>query len=217
MSRVIVPTLMPITPMRLREDFRDTFGESYARILDAFDRIEKAGCYEPVFFHAPDTETENAGLPINGYLEYMIALPVGGFIVGFNHACTSIDQPFSDVAPAVSGFTVQITDVERAYALFEKPVPETFLLPDRPNANGQFGFDSPLGPGTTTGVPVQLNTPRILTDPYPIAPRGVFKIEFWNQAPAGAFTGDSTDLDPNNLIRLTMLIARPNPDMRSSS
>ena len=206
MSRLSVPTIVPIKPLRLREDYRDYYGDAHACLAEMFDRLQEAGCYEPRIFHAPDTQTENAGVPVNGYLEYMLALPPGSFIIGLLHGC-ALTQPNLDSAPAVTGFTLQITDVERDYKFFGKPVPETYLLPDRPVPLPIFDFN-PVGP------PVQLNVPRLLTAPYPVAPPGVFRVEFWNQAPAGAFTPDEpTDAVPNVFCRLSLAVAVPNPDL----
>jgi hypothetical protein len=206
MSRLSVPTVVPIKPMRLREDYRDYYGDAHACLCEMFDRLQEVGCYEPRIFHAPDTQTENAGIPVDGYLEYMLALPPGSFIVGFLHGCPAIVQPFSDNAPAVSSFTLQITDIERDYKLFGKPVPDSYLLPDRPVGLPIYNFN-PSGPL------VQLNVPRLLTAPYPVAPPGVFRIEFWNQAPAGAFTPDEpTNAAPNPFCRLSLAVAVPNPD-----
>lgn len=209
MSRLSVPTVVPIKPLRLREDYRDYYGDAHACLAEMYDRLQDAGCYEPRVFHAPDTATENAGLPVDGYLEYMLALPPGAFIVGFLHGCPGLAQPFSDSSPAVTSFTVQITDVERDYKLFGKPVPETFLFPDHPSPGAnQFSFAPNSGP------PIQLNVPRLLTAPYPVAPPGVFRIEFWNQAPAGAFNADEPLVRlPNPFVRLSLAVAVPNPDL----
>jgi len=206
MSRLCVPTTVPIKPLRLRETYRDYYGDAHAALAEMFDRIQDAGCYEPRIFHAPDTQSENAGLQVDGYLEYVMALPPGSFIVGFLHACTSLVQPNLDQAPVVSGFTFQLTDVDRDYRLFAKPVPEVYLLQDRPSVLAAFA-DDPSGP------PVLLPAPRLLPAPYPVTPPGVFRVEFWNQAPAGAFGEGST---VNKFIRLSLLVAVPNPDLEVS-
>lgn len=207
MSRLCVPTIVPIKPLRLRENYRDYYGDAHACLAEAFDRLQDAGCYEPRVFHAPDTQTENAGLPVDGYLEYMLALPPGSFIVGFMHGCASLAQPFSDIAPPVSGFTLQITDIDRDYKLFAKPVPETYLLQDRP-AENILTFNSPFN-----APPSLLQAPRLLPAPYPVAPPGIFRVEFWNQAPVGSFSDTPTDALPNPYIRLSLLAAVPNPDL----
>lgn len=192
------PTNPPISPLRLASNYRDYFGDAHACLTALIDPIIDAACYVPRVFHAPDTGTENAGVAGNDYLEYVLAIPAGSFILAYLHGFTSLASLDGVNPPVQSGFRFQITDVERGYRWFEKPVPEAFLLNDAPSSNPQ----SVLGAGLYTLNP----SPRLLTAPYPVAPPGVFKVEFWN-----------TLAVLNKNIRLSLLVAVPNPDMEDNN
>jgi len=155
------------------------------------DEICNAGCYIPRVFHAPDTVTENAGVPANGFLEYALQIPAGSFILAFLHSFTSLASANETDPPVGSGFRFQMTDVRADYRFFSKPVPEAFFLNDIPSAN-------PSGQLSLTSLVVLNETPRLLMSPYPVTPPGVFKCEFWNLLAS-----------TNALIRMSLLVAVP--------
>ena len=191
--KVCFPTQVPISPLRLHSAYRDYFGDPDSKLTALIDPILDAACYVPRIFHAPDTETEDAGLAAKQYLEYALALPAGSFIVGYLHAFTSRASLNATDPPVRSGFRFNITDVGRQYRFFEKPVPETWLLNDAPSRNPQ----SPLAAGLYVLNPA----PRLLTAPYPVTPPGIFKVEFWNTLSV-----------TNKLVRLSLLVAVPDED-----
>ena len=191
--KVCFPTQVPISPLRLHSAYRDYFGDADAKLTALIDPILDAACYVPRIFHAPDTQTEDAGIPARDYLEYALALPEGSWICGYPHSFSSRASLNATDPPVRSGFRLQITDVARQFRFFEKPVPETWLLNDAPSSNPQ----SPLGAGLYVLNPA----PRLLTAPYPVTPPGIFKVEFWN-------TLDVT----NALVRLSLLVAVPDED-----
>lgn len=191
--KVCFPTQVPISPLRLHSAYRDYFGDPDAKLTALVDPILDAACYVPRIFHAPDTETENAGVAAKQYLEYALALPQGSFIIGYLHTFTSRASEDGTNPPVRSGFRFNITDVNAQYRFFEKPVPETWLLNDAPSSNPQ----SPLGAGLYVLNPAV----RLLTAPYPVTPPGIFKVEFWN-----------TLATTNKLIRLSLLVAVPDED-----
>jgi len=45
-------------------------------------------------------------------------------------------------------------------------------------------------------------SPRLLPAPYPVAAPGIFKLEFWNMLTT-----------QNTGVRLTLLVAEPDPDL----
>lgn len=190
------PTQVPISPLRLHSAYRDYFGDADAKLTELLDPILDAACYKPRIFHAPDTSTEDVGVAGRQFLEYALALPPGGFIVGFLHTFTSQASLNATDPPVRSGFRFNLTDVDRQYRFFEKPVPETWLLNDAPTSNPQ----SPLGAGLYVVNPA----PRLLTAPYAITPPGIFKVEFWNTLPT-----------LNNLVRLSLLVAVPDEDLEN--
>lgn len=192
------PTDVPFSPLRLASNYRDYFGDAHAVLTELIDPILEAACYVPRIFHAPDTATENQGVAANGYLEYALALPPGAFVLGYLHTFTSLGSLNATDPPVQSSFKFQITDIERRYRLFEKPVPEAWLLNDAPSSNPQAIFSA--------GLYVLNPSPRLLTAPYPVAPPGMFKVEFWNTLPS-----------VNTGVRLSLLVAIPNPDLELKS
>jgi hypothetical protein len=186
-------TVPPFNPMRLASNYRDGFGDPHARLVELMDPIIQSGCFEPRIFHAPDTQSENVGLTAKGYLEYVMDIPPGSFILAYLHHATALENPNnSDAPPVQSTFRMQITDVARNYKFFQKPMPEAFFLNDAPSNNT-------LGPYANGGILYELNpSPRPLTAPYPVAPPGKFMVEFWNLL--------ST---PNALVQMTFLVAIP--------
>jgi hypothetical protein len=188
------PTRPPINPLRLSSNYRDYYGDAHARLTELTDPILGAGCYVPRIVHAPDTPSELAGIPANGFLDYGLTLPVGSWILGFLHTYTSQASANATDPPVGSSFRLQITDVEREYKFFRAPVPEAYLLNDFPSSNPQ---------AVTSGLLTVLNpSVRLLPSPYPVAPPGLFKLEFWNML-ATVNTG----------IRLSLFVAEPDPDL----
>ena len=191
------PSNPPISPLRLASNYRDYPGDPHAFLAALVDPIINAACYVPRIFHAPDTQAENLGVAPLDYLEYVLAIPPGSFILGYLHTYTSLGSLNDTDPPVQSGFKFQIEDVERRYRFFEKPIPEAFLLNDAPSSNPQ----SVMGAGLYVLNP----SVRLLMAPYPVAPPGMFKIEFWN-----------TLNQLNTNIRLSLMVAVPNPDMEDS-
>jgi hypothetical protein len=194
-----VPSTPIISPLRLAPDYRDYFGAAHEHLVEMLDPIVNGDCFRLRVFHAPDSTTQanGGGVPANGYLEYVLELPPGSLLLGFLHSNTPAPNPNNAGAPPVaSGYRVQITDVERNYRFFAKPVPEAFFLNDQPSTN-------PVGPYAGNNLYVLNPSLRLLTAPYPIAPPGQFKIEFWNiYAPGGTPT-------INPLVELDFVIAEP--------
>jgi hypothetical protein len=196
------PAIPPFNPLRLASNYRDYFGDANALLTELTDQIIASGCYVPKIFHAPETFLENEGVTPNGYLAYTLVIPPGSFILAYMHAFTSAASVNATDPPVQPGFRMQITDVLPNHKFFGKPLPETFFLNDIPSAN-------PQSPNIPTFLSVQNNTPRLLTAPYPVVPPGVFKVEFWN-----ILTNSSGVGIQNNLVRMSFLVAIPDPDKR---
>ena len=159
-----VSTTPAIAPLRLAPDYRDYFGSAHEHLTEMLDSIVNSDCYRLRIFHAPDSTTENAGVPANGFLEYALELPVGSLILGFPHLSTPAVNPnVAGDPPVGSGFRVQITDVQRNYRFFQKPVPEAYFLNDIPSMN-------PLGPYSGNRLYLLNLSLRLLMAPYPVAP-----------------------------------------------
>lgn len=191
------PTRPPISPLRLASDYRDGFGDSHARLTEALDPILTAACYVPRIVHAPDTPTELAGVGPGGFLDYGLAIKAGSWILGFLHTYTSAPSANATDPPVGSSFRFQITDVQRQYKFFRSPVPEAYLLNDFPTTN-------PLAVAAGTLLVVPNPSLRLLSAPYPVAPPGLFKLEFWNMLNT-----------QNTGIRLSLMIAEPDPDLET--
>jgi hypothetical protein len=182
---ICVPTTPAIAPLRLASDYRDYYGRQHEMLVEKIDPVIAAGCYMPRIYHAPSSAEEVAGVPGNGYLEYVLELPAGGFILGFLHTTLS---GLVDESIPVSGFRFQISDVTRNYRFFGKPVPEAWLLNDQLGTDDtQFNNEWVLNPA-----------PRLLAAPYPIAPPGQFKVEFWET------TGSL-----NTYVQISLVVAVP--------
>lgn len=188
------PTRPPISPLRLASNYRDYYGDAHAKLAELIDPILGAGCYVPRIIHAPDSPAELAGVPGGGFLDYGLVIPTGSWILGFQHCYTSAPSANTTDPPVTSSFRFQITDVERQYKFFRNPVPEAYLLNDIPTSNAV---------SVLTGLLTVLNPSlRLLPAPYPVAPPGLFKLEFWNML-ATVNTG----------VRLSLLVAEPDPDL----
>lgn len=169
-----VPTTPAIAPLKLAPDFRDYPGRYHERLAYLIDTIVNADCFRPRYYHAPDSPTENAGIPANGYLEYVLQITPGSVLLGFLRSNTPVQNPNTSTDPPVgSGYRCQITDVERQYKFFQKPVPEAYFLNDIPSTN-------PLGPYDGENLYVLNPALRLLPHPYPITAPGLLKVEFWN-------------------------------------
>jgi len=201
-SGVCVPTITE-NPLRLSPLFTDYWGDWMARFTERTDVFARLGCYAPRFYHAPDATTEAAGVAAGGYLEYLLTLPVGSFLLGWLHSTVSFagGAPANPISPpAPSGYVCQITDLAIDHQLFTKPVPEAYFLNDwlQPaNANPPYA-------GSTNGF-VSPVTPRLLPVPYPIVPPGQLMVEFWNQL------GPGSEEEPqlNKAVQLTFLVMVP--------
>jgi hypothetical protein len=191
-----VPSTPAISPLRLAPDYRDYFGSAHAHLVETIERIVNSDCYRFRVFHVPDSTTENAGVPVNGYLGYALELPPGSIILGFLHSNTPIPNTNNAGDPPVgSSFRCQITDVERNYRFFQKPVPEAYFLNDIPSTNSQ---------GPFSGLYCLDPSLRLLMAPYPVAVPGQFKVEFWN-------IYQNADHIPaiNKLVELDFVVAEP--------
>ena len=180
-SKLCVPTLTE-NLLRLSPLYHDYFGEQQAAFTKMLDGFADAGCYVPRFFHAPDSGSQLAGVPPNGYKTYLMALPVGSFILGFLHTTTSAagfdqDAPMLNVPPNKSGFSCQITDLSIDHKLFSRPAPEAWFINDQVFGGSDNPF--PPYPGATRGFTFP-SFPRLLPAPYPVVPPGQFQVEFWN-------------------------------------
>jgi hypothetical protein len=188
------PTQVPIAPLRLHSAYRDYWGDADAKLTELIDPFLDAACYVPRIIHAPDTQTENIGVAGNAYEEYALAVPEGAFLLGFLHSFTGRASLDAANPPVRQSFRFNITDMGRQYKLFEKPVPETWLLNDAPSSNPNAHFGA--------GLYVLNPAPRLLAVPYPVTPPGIFKIEFWNSLAT-----------VNKLIRLSLIVAVPDEDL----
>lgn len=192
-----VPTTPAISPLRLAPDYRDFFGRAHEHLVETIEGIVNADCFRFRVFHAPDSDDENAGVAGNGYLEYALELPPGSFLLGFLHTNTA--NPTNATSPPVgSGFRCQITDVERNFKFFQKPVPEAYFLNDIPSTN-------PLGPYAGNDLYVLNPAVRLLMAPYPVGAPGQFKVEFWNLLATA-----------NKLISLDFVVAEPDGASRNA-
>lgn len=193
MRGVCVPLTVLLNPLKMAPAYRDFWGDQNSRYVELTDEICDAECFIPRVYHAPDNVQELAGIPGNGYLEYILSIPPGSFVLGFLHSTTGAAGPGATPGspPAGSGFSCQITDAKRKYKFFQKPVPETYFLSDAttPNDFGVFARQLPY---------VQTPIPRLLPAPYPISAPGELMIEFWN-----------TLTTTNTLIQLSLLVAVP--------
>lgn len=135
-----ISTVLPISPFRLHQEYRDFWAEPQPRVVDRLDPILNADCFRPRWYHAPDTITELGGVGANSYLEYVLYIPAGSWILGFAHAQASTSLPF----------LTQILDVGLDYEWFDKPVPDALFT----------------NPGITAGGPARLLTrPYPVTPP----------------------------------------------------
>jgi hypothetical protein len=197
-----VSTVPSTAPQRLATDYRDYFGRAHEHLCEMLDPIGNADCFRLRIFHAPDAATELAGVPFNGYLEYALELPAGSFLLGFLRTNTPLANLNNAGAPPVgSGYRCQITDVDRNFKFFQKPVPEAYFLNDIPSTN-------PLGPYAGENLYVLNPCLRLLMAPYPVTPPGQFKMEFWNILPESDF---------NFLVSLDLVVAEPDGASQNAS
>jgi hypothetical protein len=199
MPGVCVPksteNLLTLSPL-----YRDYWGEQMAAYTRRLDGFAKLGCYVPRFYHTPDSESQFVGIPPNGYKTYLLALPIGAFIIGFLHTTSSAPNssgpattPVINVPPNASGFTCQITDLSIDHKWFSHPIEEAWFIND--NLLGPSAF--PPYPDNTLGFTFP-SYPRLLATPYPVVAPGQFQVEFWNAL-------DTTNKD----CQLTFLVLVP--------
>jgi hypothetical protein len=191
-SKICVPTQTE-NLLRLSPLYHDYFGEQQAAFTKMLDGFCDLGCYVPRFFHTPDAGSQFLGVPANGFKTYLMALPVGSFILGYLHT-TSQSDPIQ-APPIQSGFTCQITDLSINHKWFTKPVPEAYFVNDAFAAASTGG--QPPYPDNTFGFTFP-SFPRLLPAPYPVVDLGQFQVEFWNSE-----DGVNTD------IQLTFLVLVP--------
>jgi hypothetical protein len=103
-----------ISPFRLHQQYRDFWGEPQPYAIAEIDSILESGCYRPRWYHAPDTIKEAVGIAPNGYLQYVLSIPAGSFILGWSHL-------------SFNAMVVQITDVRLEHKFFSQPVPEWYF------------------------------------------------------------------------------------------
>ena len=193
--------LLTLSPL-----FRDYWGEQMAAFTRRLDGFAKLGCYVPRFYHTPDSGSQLAGIPPNGYVTYLLSLPLGSFILGWLHSTSSAPgssgpatTPVINPPPNISGFTVQITDLALDHKWFSHPVEEAYFIND--NILGPSTF--PPYPNNSKGFTFP-SFPRLLPVPYPVVPPGQFQVEFWNSV------GPESDDAPNNTdVQLTFLVLVP--------
>lgn len=201
-SRLCVPSQTE-NPLRLAALFRDYWGEQMASFTEAVDFFAKAGCYVPRFFHAPDAQTQLNGIPPNGYLEYLLSLPIGSFILGYLHTTSSVQgSGGTGLPPNLSGFTMQVTDLSIDHKWFSRPAEEAYFVNDQfviragqaqPYTNSARGYTFP-------------SCVRLLPKPYPVVAPGQFMIEFWN---ALASYTEAAPGSPNTDVQMTFLVMVP--------
>lgn len=190
-----VPETVLMNPLLMMSNVREYWQDAHSRLIGFSDAIVKAECYEPRIFHAPSTDFELIGLEPNGFLEYVLPLPTGSWILGWLHATSGLPLE-ADFPPAGSTFSMQLTDVARGFKFFQKPVADAYFLNDQVQpSNSTFG-NKPY---------VQNPSPKLLSSPYPVAPPGEFKFEFWNQ-----LGGDTN----NTLVQMSLLVAVPMPGVK---
>lgn len=197
MTGVCCPTLTE-NLMRLSPIFRDYWGEQVARFVERTDVFCKAGCFVPRFYHAPSSDDQFVGVAARGYIPYVLALPIGSYVLGFLHTTSSAPGApgFAPAPPNPSGFTCQITDLSVNHKWFTRPMPEAWFINDffAPGGNNTY----PPYPLNTQGY-TWPNFPRLLAVPYPIVPPGRLKVEFWN-----SLASVNTD------VQMTFLVMVPN-------
>jgi hypothetical protein len=176
-----VPTNPAISPLRFAPDYRDFFGRAHEHLSYGIDPIVNADCFRPRIYHCPSFEQEitggvagQSGVAAGGTVVFELGLPAGSLILGFLRTNTPVPNPNTATAPPVaSGWRIQITDVARNFKFFEQPVPEAYFLNDAPSSD-------PNGPFAGNNLYVLLPSIRLLSAPYPVAPPGQFKVEFYN-------------------------------------
>ena len=187
---ICAPLKTLLNPLKLAPEYRDFWGDQHSRFAELTDRICDAECFVPRVYHAPDNTTEIAGVAANDYLEYILPLPAGSFILAWLHSTTAVAGANGSPPPG-SGFSLQVTDVKRNFKFFQKPVPESYFLngPPQPNDFGVFAGGTPY---------LACPSPRLLPAPYPVSAPGEFQFEFWN-----------TLASLNTLVQMSLLVAVP--------
>lgn len=203
-GKVCVPTITE-NLLRLAPTYREYWGEQQAAFTRRLDVFSNAGCYVPRFFHAPDSQSQFVGVPPNGYMTYLLALPVGSFLLGFLHTTAGSPRTFDggtttpQPPPNPGSFSCQVTDLSIDHKLFSRPMPEAWFLNDN-----VLGF-SQFPPYPSAHLPYTFPSfPRLLPVPYPVVGQGQFQVEFWNSL------GPVSDEQPNNTdVQMTFLVLVP--------
>jgi hypothetical protein len=199
MPGVCVPrqteNLLTLSPL-----YRDYWGEQMAAFTRRLDGFAKAGCYQPRFYHTPDSESQFVGIAPGGYKTYLLSLPLGSFILGWLHNNSSAPGSSGpattsviNAPPNLSGFTAQITDLSIDHKLFSRPAEEAWFINDNllgpstflPFIDTVYGFTFP-------------SFPRLLPVPYAVVPPGQVQVEFRNSL-------DTVNQD----VQLTFLVMVP--------
>jgi hypothetical protein len=197
-SRLCVPSITE-NPLKLSPLYREYWGEQMASFTRRTDVFARAACYVPRFFHAPDSQKQALGVPANGFVSYLLSLPIGSFLLGYLHTTSSAGESNgTGLPPNQSGFTCQVTDLSIDHEFFSRPAQEAWFVNDQfvitgpnpqPYTNSQHGYTFP-------------STPRLLPVPYPIVPPGQLLVEFWNSLS-----------EPNTDVQMTFLVMVPDgPD-----
>jgi hypothetical protein len=148
---------VPISPLSLNIYTRDLWGMFDPSVIAQLAPLASDPCYRIKFYKAPADNQEL--LPANGYAAYGLKITPGSLIFGFYLPVNLY------VVPAVPlAFTVQITDVDSEHKLFTEPKSSLFL------SNAVPTFQTVAG--LVAGGAVNL-----LSAPYPVVGRGVFKVD----------------------------------------
>ena len=144
-----------ISPLSLNPLTRDLWGEFDASAIAQLAPLASDPCYRIKFYKAPADNQEV--LPASGYAAYGLKITPGSLIFGF----------YLPSIPTLPAFTVQITDVDLEHKLFTEPKSSLFLSNAKPTYQ------------TTAGVQSG-SFPNLLTVPYPVVGRGMFKVDIQN-------------------------------------
>jgi hypothetical protein len=151
---------VPISPLSLNPLNRDLWGSFDAAAIAQLAPLANDPCYTIKFYKAPADNQEL--LAANGYAPYGLKITPGSIIFGFYLP----SDPVSGLPPL---FTVQITDVDLEHKWFTEPKASLFLSNAKPTYASL----------VTTNMG---GFPNLLTAPYPVVGRGVFKVDIQSQS-----------------------------------
>lgn len=152
---------VPISPLSLNPFTRDLWGAFDPSAIAQIAALAADPCYRMKFYKAPADNQEV--LPANGYAAYGLKISPGSLIFGFY-------LPFDPITHLPPLFTVQITDVDLEHKWFTEPKASIFLA----NAKPTYSSNVTTNMGTF---------PNLLTAPYPVVGRGLFKVDIQSQVP----------------------------------